>query len=150
MARKDDITLSKGGVTVTLFTVSDAENGKKILQVIPGVVTPDNQDTGYKKATVVDLLRITHTFQFEGYIVDTTAIPALTAKNNLITIFNGANTSSAPVVLTYEDSSYDVWIEDYTIKGVNNDAAVAAGYEGEDSAEYHVSLTLVEGKLVGT
>ena len=150
MARKDDIVLAKGSKTVTLFTVGDAENLKTILKVIPGVVSPDNQGSGSKKATVVDLLRITHTFQFEGYIVHTSAIPALTAKNNLKEIFNGANVSSAPVKLTYEDSTIDVWIEDCVIKGVNNDDAVANGYTGDDSAEYHVSLTLVEGKLVGT
>jgi len=150
MTRKDDIVLTKGGISVTLFTVSDAENFKNIVKVIPGVVSPDNQDAGAKVASVVDLLRITHAYQFEGYIVETEAISALSAKQNLISIFKGAGVSSAPVVLTYEDSSINVWIEDCVIKGVSNDNAVANGYAGEDSAEYQVSLVLVEGKLVGT
>lgn len=149
MARKDDIVLAKGGDSVTLFTVKDVENFKNIIQVIPGVVSPDNQDSGVKIPTIVDLLRITHTYQFEGYIVETEAISALTAKNALKSIFNGSNVNSTPATLTYEDSSVDVFVEDLVILGVNNDAAVANGYTGEDSAEYHVTMTLVEGKLIG-
>ena len=150
MARKADIILVKGGKTVILWTVSDSENLKNALKVIPGVVSPDNQYTGVKKSTVVDLLRITHSFQFECYIYETNALSALANKNNLKSIFNGANVSSTPVTMTYEDSSVDVFIEDLVIKGVNNDNVVDNGYAGEDSAEYQVSLSLVEGKLVGT
>ena len=150
MARKADIVLMKGDKTVVLWTVSDAENFKNLLKVIPGVVSPDNQNTGVKKPSVVDLLRITHTFQFECFIYHTSSLPALTNKNNLISIFNGANTNSSPVTLTYEDSSVDVFIEDLVIKGVNNDNAVTNGYDGDDSAEYQVSIVLVEGKLVGS
>lgn len=150
MARKDDIILTKGAKSVTLFTVADTENFKNLLKVVPGVVSPDNQNTGAKLPSVVDLLRITHTYQIEGYIVETDAISALTAKNNLISIFKGANVNSTPAVLTYEDSSINVFVEDCVIKGVSNDDAVANGYTGEDSAEYQVTLTLIEGKLVGS
>ena len=151
MGRKDDITLAKGALSVTLFTVQDTENYKNIVKVIPGVVTPDNQGSGVKLPSVVDLLRITHTLQFECYIMETNSLSALTVKNNLKTIFNGANVASAPVVLTYEDSSVDVWIEDMVIKGINDDNSITSGgYSGEDAAQYHVTLTLVEGKLVGT
>jgi hypothetical protein len=150
MARKSDIVLSKGGISVSLWTVSDAENFKNIVKVIPGVVSPDNQADGVKQSTVVDLLRITHTLQFECYIYHTTALSASTVKANLISIFNGASVSSTPVVLRYEDISYNVFIEDLVIKGISNDDAVAHGYTGDDSAEYQVTLTLVEGKIVGT
>ncbi len=149
MARKDDIVLAKGVKSVTMWTVSDAENFKNILKVIPGIVAPDNQDTGSKISSVVDLLRITHTLQFECYIYHTDALPAKTVKTNLIAIFNGAAVNSTPATLTYEDESVDVFVEDLVIKGVNNDDAVANGYTGDDSAEYQVSITLVEGKLVG-
>ena len=121
MARKTDIVLTKGAVSVTLFTTDDTENLKNVLQVVPGVVSPDNQSSGEKIATVVDLLRITHTFQIQGYIVETTATSALTAKNNLKSIFYGANVDSTPAVLTYEDSSINVFPEDIVIKGVNNE-----------------------------
>ena len=148
MARKDDIVLTKGNNSVTLFTVKDAENFKNILQVIPGVVSPDNQSSGVKKPTVVDLLRITHTYQFEGYIVHTSEISSLSAKNTLKLIFNGSGVNSTPATLTYEGESIDVFCEDLVILGVNNDDVVENGYDGEDSAEYHVTLTLIEGKLV--
>jgi hypothetical protein len=149
MARKDDIVLAKGSKSVTMWTVADAENFKNVLQVIPGIVSPDNQNTGVKKPSVVDLLRITHTYQFECYIYHTAALPAKTVKNNLIAIFNGASVNSTPATLTYEDESIDVFVEDLVIKGISNDDAVANGYTGDDSAEYQVTLTLVEGKLVG-
>jgi hypothetical protein len=149
MSRKDDIVLSKGGKTVSLFTVEDTENLKNVLKVLPGAVSPDNQDSGAKTATVVDLLRITHSFQFEGYIVHADALPALTVKDTLKEIFNGSNVASTPVILVYEDTAYDVFIEDIVIKGISNDDAVANGYTGDDSAEYQVSLSLVEGKLIG-
>lgn len=150
MARKSDVVLTKGEVSVTIFTTEDTENLKNIIEVVPGVVSPDNQSSGVKTATVVDLLRISHTYQIQGYIVETTAISALTAKNNLKSIFNGANVDSTPIIMTYEDSSINCFFEDLVIKGVSNDDAVANGYAGEDSAEYHVTMTLVEGKLVGT
>ena len=150
MARKDDITLAKGALSITMFTVDDVENLKNNLRVIPGVVSPDNQNTGSKVASVVDLLRITESYKFECYIVETTAISALTAKNTLKQIAKGASVSSTPVTLTYEDSSIDVFIENLVIKGISNDDAVANGYVGEDSAEYQVTISLVKGKLVGT
>lgn len=149
MARKDDITLAKGALSVSLWTSSDAENFKNALQVIPGIVSPDNQNAGVKKPSVVDLLRITHTYVFECYIYHTAALPAKTVKDNLISIFNGANVNSTPATLTYEDTSIDVFTEDLVIKGISNDNAVENGYTGDDSAEYQVTLTVVEGKLVG-
>lgn len=149
MARKDDIVLAKGNKSVTLWTISDAENFKNVLTVIPGIVAPSNQGDGVKKPSIVDLLRITHTLQFECYIYHTAALSAKTVKDNLIAIFNGASVSSTPAILTYEDNSIDVFVEDLVIKGISNDDAVDAGYTGDDSAEYHVTITLVEGKLVG-
>ena len=115
MARKTDITLAKGAVSVSIFTVSDAENFKNILTIIPGIVSPNNQSGGNKVPSVVDLLRITHTLQFEGYIVETTSTSAKTTKDNLISIFNGASVDSTPIVLTYEDASINVFFEDFTI-----------------------------------
>jgi len=150
MAINDDITLSKGDFTVTLFTTTSAENFKNTFKILPGVVTPDNQGSGVKKATVVDLLRITHSFSIECYITATSSKTAKQVKEDLIDIFNGGEVSSTPVVFTYEDTAFDVFIEDCVIKKLNNDDVVATGYDGEDAAEYQVTLSLVEGKLVGS
>lgn len=150
MSVNDDITLAKGAYSVTMFTTTSAENFKNSLTVVTGVVAPSNQDTGVKVPTVVDLLRITHTFTFECYITPTVSKTAKQIKDDLIKIVNGADVESVPATLTYEDTSFNVFPEDCVIKKINNDNVVSTSYNGYDSAEYQVTLTLVEGKLVGT
>ena len=150
MAVNDDITIAKGAYSVTMFTTTSAENFKNPLTVVAGVVSPNNQADGVKDPTVVDLLRITHTFTFECYITKTDTKTAKQVKTDLIKIFNGADVDSVPAVLTYEDNDYDVFPEDLVIKKINNDNVVGGGYTGTDSAEYQVTMTVVEGKLVSS
>jgi len=146
----DDVTIAKGAYSVTMFTTTSAENFKNPLTVVTGVVSPNNQADGVKDPTVVDLLRITHTFTFECYITKTDTKTAKQVKTDLIKIFNGADVDSIPAVLTYEDGTYDVFPEDLVIKKINNDNVVGGGYTGTDSAEYQVTMTVVKGKLVGS
>jgi len=146
----DDITIAKGAYSVSMFTTTSAENFKNPLTVVTGVVSPNNQADGVKDPTVVDLLRITHTFTFECYITKTDTKTAKQVKTDLIKIFNGADVDSVPAVLTYEDNDYDVFPEDLVIKKINNDNVVGGGYTGTDSAEYQVTMTVVEGKLVSS
>jgi len=145
----DDITLSKGAYSVTLFTTTSAENFNNKLTILAGVVTPSKQEDGVKNPTVVDLLRITHALTLGCYITATATKTAKQVKSDLIAIFNGASVSSTPATLTYEDESFDVFLEDITIKKINNDNLVSTSYNGADAAEYNVTLKLVEGKLVG-
>ena len=145
----DDITIAKGAYSVGMFTTTSAENFKNTLTVVTGVVSPNNQASGTKDPTVVDLLRITHTFTVECYITKTASKSALQVKKDLIKIFNGADIDSTPADLTYEDSHYDVFAEDLVIKKINNDDMVSSSYTGLDAAEYQVTMTVVEGKLVG-
>lgn len=98
----------------------------------------------------MDLLRITHTFSIDAWIVPTETKTAKQIKSDLITIFNGGGVNNESITLLYEDDSHDVFFEDCVIKKVNNDDVVATGYSGLDNAEYHVTLTIVEGKLVGS
>lgn len=146
----DDITIAKGGKSATMFTTTSTENFKNTLTVITGVVSPSNQDSGVKDPTIVDLLRITHTMNFECYITKTASKTAKQIKDDLISIFNGADVESVPAVLTYEDSNFNVFPEDLVIKKINNDNIVSTSYAGNDAAEYQVTMTVVEGKLVGT
>ena len=146
----DDITIAKGAYSVSMFTTTSAENFKNPLTVVTGVVSPNNQADGVKDPTIVDLLRITHTFTFECYITKTDSKTAKQVKTDLIKIFNGADVDSVPAVLTYEDGSYNVFPEDLVIKKINNDDVIGGGYTGTDSAEYQVTMTVVEGKLVGS
>jgi len=150
MANNDDITLTKGAYSVTLFTSDSSENFKNVLKVIPGVTTPANQSTGAKVPTVVDLLRITHTFSIEAWITPTATKTAKQVKSDLISIFNGGAVDNNTVTLTYEDESINVFFEDLVIKKVNNDDVISSSYAGKDNAEYHVTLTIVEGKLIGS
>ena len=150
MAINDDLTIAKGAYSVSMFTTTSAENFKNPLTVVTGVVSPNNQADGVKNPTVVDLLRITHTFTFECYITKTDTKTAKQVKTDLIKIFNGADVDSIPAVLTYEDGTYNVFPEDLVIKKINNDNVVGGGYTGTDSAEYQVTMTVVEGKLVGS
>ena len=146
----DDITIAKGAYSVSMFTTTSAENFKNPLTVVTGVVSPNNQADGVKDPTIVDLLRITHTFTFECYITKTDSKTAKQVQTDLIKIFNGADVDSVPAVLTYEDGTYNVFPEDLVIKKINNDDVVGGGYTGDDSAEYQVTMTVVEGKLVGS
>lgn len=150
MSVNDDIIISKGIYSVTMFTTTSAENFKNTMQVIAPITTPNNQEDGVKLPTVVDLLRITHTFSFECYITQTATKTAKEVKDDLKAIFNGANVDSTPAVLTYEDDTYDVFPEDVVIKKINNDDVIGSGYTGLDSAEYQVTLSVIEGKLVGS
>ena len=145
----DDITIAKGSDSVTMFTKTSAENFKNALTVVPGVVSPSNQEAGVKVPTIVDLLRITHTMTFECYITQSTTKSAKQVKTDLISIFNGAAVESTPATLTYEDENFDVFPEDLVVKKINNDNVVASSYTGKDAAEYQVTMTVVEGKLVG-
>jgi len=150
MAVNDDITLSKGDISVTLFTSRAVENYKNLLTTVPGVVSPDNQDKGSTVATVVDLLRITTSFVFECGITATSTSTAKQIKEQLLTLFHGANVESTPAILTYEDESIDVFFQDLIIKKVYNDNVAENGYSGDDSLEYLVTITLINGELVGT
>jgi len=151
MAVNDDITIVKGGFSVTLFTETSTENFKNILKVVPGVVAPNKQSEGVKESTVVDLLRITHTLIFNAYITASTTQTAKEIKEDLKSIFNSGDVNSSPATLTYEDESLDVFLEDLVIKNIkSDDTVVTSSYPGKDAAEYQVTLTVVEGKLVGT
>ena len=150
MAVNDDIVISKGGLSVALSTTTVAENYKNILKTLPGVVAPNNQSAGITQPTVVDLLRITHTIVFGAQITSTDTKTAKQVKDDLISIFNGADVDSTPVILTYEDESLNVFIEDLVLTKVNNDNVVSTSYGDTNAIEYEVSLTIIEGKLVGT
>lgn len=148
MAINDNITLSKGNFTVVLATTKQTENFKNTLIVVPPVQAPENQDQGPKTSKVVDLLRITHSFVFGGHITATDSKTAKEVKDDLIQLFKGAQTKGGtPVTLTYEDDTFNVFVEDMVIlKLVNDDAA--SNYSGKDSIEYDVTLKLIEGESV--
>lgn len=148
MAINSNITLSKGSFSVTIATTKPSENFKNTLQVLPPFQAQDNQDQGPKKSKVVDLLRISHSFVFGGHITATSDKPAKEVKDDLIQILKGAGVKGGgPATLTYEDDTFEVYVEDLVILKVLNDNAVE-NYTGKDSIEYDVTIKLVEGESV--
>ena len=148
MAINDDIVLTKGIITVSLFTSLATENLRNNVQIIPPVQTAQNQEEGAKDAKIVDLLRITETYVFRGMITKTDTKSAKEVKDELRTLAKGANVNGAgPVTLTYEDESLEGYITDLVIKKAVNDNTVV-NYSGDDSAEYDVTVTITLGKSV--
>lgn len=148
MAINSNITISKGSLSVTIATTKPSENFKNVLQVLPPFQAQDNQDQGPKKSKVVDLLRISHSFVFGGHITATDDKTAKEVKDDLIQILKGASIKGGgPATLTYEDDTFDVYIEDIVFLKVLNDDAVS-NYSGKDSVEYDVTIKLVEGEAV--
>lgn len=149
MATNTNITLVKGAFSITLQTTRATENWKNILKVVPGVTSKDNQVNDPNKSQVVDLQRTTYSYVIECFITATSS-PVKTAKqvkDDLRTVFEGARTNGGAIVLTYEDSSINVFFEDCVVIKISNDDA-PTGYSGDDSTEYQVTLTLVEGEEV--
>lgn len=146
MAFNDDIVLSKGVYSVTIFTTKPTENFKNELKVIAPVKAPGSQSETLGPATVVDLLRITHTFVIGGYITATETKTAKRVKDDLVAIMRGGGQNGAGAVdLTYDGDNLKVFIKDLVIIKTPNDNA-SAGYSGKDSGEYQITLTLTEGE----
>lgn len=147
MATNDNIVLTKGNYTVTLFTTDIAENWKNLLKIVPGITSKDNQINAPNKSRVIDLQRSNYNYVISGYITKSATQTAKQIKDDLRIIFEGSRQSGGPIILTYEDNSINVFFEDCVVKKIINDDTVT-NYTGDDSAEYNVTVTLVEGDEV--
>ena len=163
MAVNENITISKGGYSVTIqATDGTAENIKNTLKIIDssGGTNESNQSTGPKNTITVDLLRIQESYHIEGNIVasatgtadlkkdtgGTTAVSAKQSKDNLREIIKGAGIDGGEITIKYEGSSILGYIEDIVITpSYENINAVAGGYTGTDAAEYHVAVNFIKG-----
>ena len=147
MATNDNITLTKGSNSVTIFWNKVDENLKNQLTIIPGVTSVDNQTSAPNPSQVADLQRSTYTYKVNGFITksESPAESAKTIKDRLRVIFEGSRTAGGPIVMTYEDESINVFFEDLVISKEANDNTVD-NYSGYDAKEYTVSLVLVKGE----
>jgi len=143
MNHYDNIVLSKGAYSVTLFTTETSENGDNKLIVIPIPTTKTNQSAGQKETKVVDLLRITNTLHLVTYITNLGGVTANTIKQNLITMFKGAGTTGGAISLTYDNSTYDVFIQKWTIQKLHVPTGTATATT--DVPYYTVTLDFVVG-----
>ena len=122
-----DITLTKGSTVVTLFTSSVDETFTKTLVTISPPQSRQNWTNGPKDSKIVDLLRIAHRFEIDGFIAATegtygqsdTSSTVAGKRTNLISIFNGGGT----LTMEYSGTNYTVNIEKLSIKELPEDSA---------------------------
>jgi hypothetical protein len=143
MNHYDNIVLSKGTYSITLFTNDASESGDNKLIVIPIPTTKTNQSSGQKETKVVDLLRITNTLHIVGYISNLGGVDANTIKQNLITLFKGAGTTGGAITLTYDNVSYSVFIQKWIIQKLHVPISITTSTT--DVAYYTVTLDFVVG-----
>jgi len=137
----DNITISKGGISVTIHTLEINDNYKNTLISFTPPQPKEKQATGPKTTKVIDLLRITHSMKIDGVLTNDTD------RNNLITIAKGANTRGGPCSVTYEGypgSPLSMFLEDLTITEVAREKDAISG-----NYKYSVQFQLIEGTYVG-
>jgi len=150
----NEITLTKGNYSVTVYATDVTDNFKNKLTAITPPVGKQTQNNGPKSAMLVDLLRVTRTIGIKGYIISNTV------KSNLIALIKGAKQKGGTITMTYEnggdsvsgtpgtDTSYTVLIETCTI----SDKAMDEPHIPEDMtalptdlAKFLVDITVLEG-----
>ena len=137
-----NITISKGGITVTVITNEVTEEDANKLMVLPIPQTSQNQSSGPKDTKIVDLLRITHTIVVKGYITPTDTLTAKEVKDNLRSLARGASTTGGPCSVVYDSDTYNMYIEKLIIAEKPTDYSDSST---PDIIKYEVAITLVEG-----
>jgi len=128
-----NIVFTKGSTVVTLFTNSVDESYTKILAVITPPVGSANYASGPKDNKLVDLLRVTHRFEIDGYIVATegsygsgdTSSTVAGKRTDLIAIFQGGGTFT----MSYSGTDYTVNTEKLSVKELPEDSDTVTKFE---------------------
>lgn len=142
--RVSEITLSKGGYSVTIYATSvDEEFTNKLFPITPPTGT-QNQDGGKKAVKIIDLLRITRKIVIKGHILNNTD------KASLISIMNGGGMKGGSMTLSYPDGadavSFNVFIDNFKI---NQKATDEPDSPPNDYAKYDLDITFIEGISIG-
>lgn len=145
MANYDNINLSKGALSITLFTNDCTEGGENQITVLPIPTTKKNQPTGQKPTKVVDLLRITNTFHIIAYITAFGGKTGLQIKQDLKNLFKGAGIEGGSITLTYDDETFSVFAQKWVINKVHAPKTITTSTTVKDVALYMCTLDLVEG-----
>ncbi len=155
-----EITLSKGGITVTIYADQVVDGFKnKFMAMIQPPTPNQNQPNGPTQAKLIDMLVITRTFTIKGYIVPQTIGSARTAdevKKYLIQICKGANTSGGPITMTYEAIGEATYTSSTTEAKVYCESCIVTensrdfdpGSSDTNISKFDVSLTLMEGEKI--
>ena len=149
----NEITLSKGDYSVTIYTTEVSDNFSNKLIALTPPTGRQKQSDGPKSPKIIDLLRVTRTIRIKGYVISNTV------KSNLIALIKGAKTNGGMITLTYDNggdsafnspgtaTTYEVLIETCTI----NDKAFDEpdGTLPSDLAKFLIDMSVLEGSTIG-
>lgn len=138
----NELTISKGSISVTIYATDIAENYTNKLFPITGATGVQNQATGPSPTRIVDLLRIVHQIVIKCYITGSDTKTAKEVKAELVSIFKGANISGGISSLVYDGNTINGYIEKLNIveKAADNQLET-----DKEFARYEVALTFIEG-----
>lgn len=138
----NELTLSKGTYSVTLYATDIAENYTNKIFLIPAPVSPQNQTSGPSDTRVVDLLKVTHQLVIKCYITGSATKTAKEVKADLVGIFGGGGTTGGVSALVYDGNTLNGYIEKINMVEKASDSQPEANKE---FARYEVALTFVVG-----
>jgi len=148
------ITITKNGKTVYVYPESVAYNSENKLYMITIPTVENNQATGAKTTKVIDLLRITKTYNVKGYLTDETSGLGIVQKNTLRDIAEGAGANGGEISCEIDPNNpvakyktINCYIEKMTIEETPSDLDETKTYS-TDVVKYRVDITLVEGVSV--
>jgi hypothetical protein len=140
-----ELTLSKGGITVTVYAVEVNDNYQNKISVITPGTGKANQSGGPVTNIVIDLLRVTQSIQIRGHITATDSKTSKEVRDELISLFKGANQAGGEISLSYNayTSALTGFIERLTITETSSDSPTS---EPVDYAKYTVQITFIVGE----
>lgn len=141
----NEIVISKGAYSVTLYSVNIAENYLNKIIRLPTITTKDNQAAGSGTMKIVDLLRITHQFVIKGYITGTVSKTAKEVKEDFRSIVKGANINGGTISMVYDTDTFNGYVESLTFLEVPADGDHSTD---KQYARYEISLTFLEGVTI--
>jgi hypothetical protein len=155
MVNTNYITISKEGLTSTIYVTESHLNLDNKLFLITPPTAPASQATGPATPKVIDLLRITQTYRIRGHIISTTLSDAYTQINTLRTIAKGANGTGGSCTVEVEpdnpDSDYRSihgFIEKLTITRRPQDIDSTKTYS-DDTVFFDIDMSVTWGLAVG-
>ena len=157
----NEITLTKGGITVTIYVQEVNDNYSNKLFMITPTQSGDNQADGPKDSKSVDLLRVTHSMVIRAQIVGTASKTATQVKQDLVNLWKGAGTVAGEVSLTYDanakafgniastaNTTINGYIEKVNFKEVSSDEPsdfVSSKENYTHISKFEITLTFLEG-----
>lgn len=140
-----NVTISKGGTTVTIHSVEATEDFGNKLSFIRPPQQKQKQGDGPKDTKVIDMLIITHSLVVRGHITKTDSQTAKQVLDDLKTLFKGGSTAGSPAVITYDGDTLNMFPEKLMV--IKKPLGEPTSPEN-DVIQYDIQVTLIEGESV--